>query len=233
MSKPFEITSWEDAEAAMQAIVDYNAALHRGKGSFMRRRIGFGTKPAILVIDMANAWTRPGTPYTCDGMDTIIPGTRRLLDVARAKELPIVFTTMAYSDPVGPNSDAGLVQHKFESSYFPLGGETTLIDERLGMRPNEQFVVKKRASAFHGTYLSGYLRSAGVDTVVVTGVTASGCVRNSCEDAHGDGFRVIAVRELIGDRVPGVTTYNLFDIDARFGDVEPLESVLATLEALE
>lgn len=228
-----EIKSREEAEAAMRAVVDYNAELHKDKGSFLRPRMGFGAKPAVLVIDLANAWTRPGTPYYCDEMDVIIPATRQLLDAARAKGLPIVFTTMAYIDPEGPNSDAGLLQHKFASKYFELGSEAVQIDERLGMRSNEQMMVKKRASAFHGTYLSGYLRSAGVDTILVTGVTASCCVRNSCEDAIGEGFRAIAVRETIGDRVPGVTYANLFDIDAKFGDVESIATVLEYLEEIE
>jgi N-carbamoylsarcosine amidase len=125
------------------------------------------------------------------------------------------------------------MQHKFESTFFPMASHVVEIDDRLGMRPDEQLVIKKRASAFHGTYLSGYFRAAGVDTILVTGVTASACVRNSCEDGMAEGFRVIAVRELIGDRVPGVTYYNLFDIDAKFGDVESLETVLAYLETIE
>jgi nicotinamidase-related amidase len=232
MTQTFEISSAADAEAAMRAVVDYNASVHLQKGSFMRRRLGFGARPAILVIDMANAWTRPGTPYYCDDMETIVPETSRLLDAGRAKGLPIVFTTMAYREPIGPNSDAGLMQHKFESRWFPLDGEAVQIDERLGMRSDEQYVIKKHASAFHGTPLSGFLRSAGVDTILVTGVTASACVRNSCEDAIADGFRPIAVRELISDRVPGATYYNLFDIDAKFGDVESLDTVLEYLQAL-
>jgi hypothetical protein len=69
----FDIESAEDAEAAMKAIVDYNSAVHAKKGSFKRRRIGFGARPGILVIDMANAWTRPGTPYHCDEMETPSP----------------------------------------------------------------------------------------------------------------------------------------------------------------
>lgn len=217
----------------MRAIVDYNAKAHAAKGSFVRRRVGFGAWPAILVIDMANAWTQAGTPYQCDDMETIVPGTRRLLDVGRAHGVPIIFTTMEYLDPVGPNSDAGLMQHKFESKFFPADSEAVAIDERLGVLPGEQVLAKKRASAFHGTYLSGYLRAAGVDTVLVTGVTASACVRNSCEDSMAEGFRTIAVRELIGDRVPGVTQYNLFDIDAKFGDVESLERTLDYVASLE
>jgi N-carbamoylsarcosine amidase len=77
------------------------------------------------------------------------------------------------------------------------------------------------------------LRAAGVDTVIVTGVTMAGCVRHTVEDAIGYGFRPIVVRECVGDRVAGVVEWNLFDIDAKFGDVEPLETVLDYLERIE
>ena len=90
--------------------------------------------------------------------------------------------------------------------------------------------MKKRASGFHGTPLSSYLNAQGVDTVIITGVTMAGCVRHTAEDAIAEGFRPIVVREAVGDRVPGVVEWNLFDIDAKFGDVEPLDRVLAYLD---
>ena len=94
-------------------------------------------------------------------------------------------------------------------------------------------LVKKRASGFHGTNLSSYLNAHGVDTVIITGVTMAGCVRHSTEDAIAEGFRPIVVREAVGDRVPGVVEWNLFDIDAKFGDVEPLARVLEYLDGIE
>jgi N-carbamoylsarcosine amidase len=113
-----------------------------------------------------------------------------------------------------------------------LGTDAVAIDERIAPDPGEQVIVKKRASAFHGTYLAGYLRAHGVDTVIITGVTMAGCVRHTTEDAIAEGFRPIVVREAVGDRVPGVVEWNLFDIDAKFGDVEPLERVVEYLETL-
>jgi N-carbamoylsarcosine amidase len=87
-------------------------------------------------------------------------------------------------------------------------------------------IVKKQASGFRGTNLTSYLNACGVDTVVVTGATASACIRATVEDAIADGFRPIIVRECIGDRIAGAVEWNLYDIDAKFGDVESLESVL-------
>ena len=223
------ITSPE-VKAALETIFAADSEFYRNRG--FQRRIGYGTRPALVVIDMANAWTRPGYAFTCDNMDEIIPATQALLAAAREKRIPIVFTTTAYQDPTGPRSDTGLWHLKIPAETLLEGSEAASIDDRLDPQPGEQVIVKKRASAFHGTYLAGYLRSQRVDTVIITGVTMAGCVRHSTEDAIADGFRPIVVREAVGDRVPGVVEWNLFDIDAKFGDVEPLENVLAYLNGL-
>jgi maleamate amidohydrolase len=190
------------------------------------RRIGFGKRPALLNIDLANAWTQPGFPFTCDGMDTIIPAVQALQAAFRAKGLPVIYTTTAYDLPTGDHPDTGLWHLKIPAETLVSGSDSVAIDERVAPRANEYVVVKKRASAFHGTPLAGYLRANDVDSLVVTGVTASACVRNSVEDAIADGFRPIVVREAVGDRIQGAVEWNLFDIDAKFGDVESLESVL-------
>ena len=217
------ITSPE-VKAALETVFSADSELYRDRG--FARRIGYGTRPALLVIDMANAWTRPGHAFSCDGMETILPANEQLLEAAREKSIPIAFTTTAYQDPRGPRSDTGLWHLKIPAETLLEGSPEAAIDDRLGPRPGEQVIVKKRASAFHGTYLAGWLRAQRVDTVIVTGVTMAGCVRHTTEDAIAEGFRPIVVREAVGDRVPGVVEWNLFDIDAKFGDVEPLESVL-------
>ena len=219
-----------DIAGALETIFSADSELYRNRG-FMRR-VGFGERPALVNIDLANAWTRPGNPFTCDGMDVIIPGVQRLLAAARAKGIPVVFTTTAYAVTEGPNTDMGIWHHKIPVEVLKLGTEAVAIDERIAPEPGEHVVVKKFASAFHGTYLAGFLKAAGVDTVIVTGVTMAGCVRHTVEDAIGQGFRPIVVRECVGDRVAGAVEWNLFDIDAKFGDVEPLESVLDYLERI-
>ena len=212
---------------ALEAIFSADSELYRGRG-FMRR-VGFGTRPALINIDLANAWTRPGNPFTCDGMETIIPGVQRLLAAARPKGIPVVFTTTAYAVTEGPNTDMGLWHRKIPVEVLQLGTDAVAIDERIAPEPGEHVIVKKFASAFHGTHLTGLLRAAGVDTVIVTGVTMAACVRHTVEDALGLGFRPIVVRECVGDRIAGAVEWNLFDIDAKFGDVEPLETVLEYL----
>jgi N-carbamoylsarcosine amidase len=219
-----------DITDALETIFSADSKLYRNRG-FMRR-VGFGKRPALINIDLANAWTRPGNPFTCDGMDVIIPGVQRLLAAARSKGIPVVFTTTAYAVTNGPNSDMGLWHHKIPVEVLQLGTEAVAIDERIAPEPGEQVIVKKFASAFHGTYVAGFLRAAGVDTVIVTGVTMAGCVRHTVEEAIGLGFRPIVVRECVGDRVAGAIEWNLFDIEAKFGDVEELEDVLDYLERI-
>jgi maleamate amidohydrolase len=218
----------DDVTRALDTIFSADSELYRNRG-FMRR-VGFGERPALVNIDLANAWTRPDNPFTCDGMDVIIPGVQRLLAAARSKGIPVVFTTTAYAVTEGPNTDMGLWHHKIPVEVLKLGTEAVAIDERIAPEPGEHVIVKKFASAFHGTYLADFLRAAGVDTVIVTGVTLAGCVRHTVEDAIGLGFRPIVVRECVGDRVAGAIEWNLFDIDAKFGDVEALEDVLDYLE---
>jgi nicotinamidase-related amidase len=220
----------ENITEALSRIFSVDSELYEDRG-FMRR-VGFGERPALVNIDLANAWTRPGNPFTCDGMEVIIPGVQLLLGAARAKDVPVVFTTTAYAVTEGPNSDMGLWHLKIPVEVLRLGTEAVSIDEQIAPEPGEQVIVKKRASAFHGTYLAGFLRAHGVDTVIVTGVTMAGCVRHTVEDAIAEGFRPIVVRECVGDRVAGAVEWNLFDIDAKFGDVEPLDRVLEYLEAL-
>ncbi len=219
----------DELKAALEKVFAADSALYQNRG--FQRRIGYGKRPALINIDLANAWTRPGNAFSCEGMETIIPATQALLKAFRARKLPVVYTTTAYDVTEGPNSDMGLWQYKIPVEVLKSGSYEAAIDDRIAPEPGEHVIVKKRASAFHGTYLGGMLRAAGVDTVIVTGVTACACVRNTVEDAIADGFRPIVVREAVGDRIIGAVEWNLFDIDAKFGDVEPLEKVLGYLQS--
>ena len=213
-----------EQKKALETLFSLDSEIYQKRG--FQRRVGFGKKPALINIDLANAWTRPGHAFTCEGIDEIIAGVQQLLEVFRAKDLPVVYTTTAYDITEGPNTDMGLWHMKIPIEELKSGSEAVEIDDRIAPLDSEFVIVKKRASAFHGTPLAGFLRAAGVDTVIVTGVTACACVRNSIEDALAEGFRPIGVRECIGDRIPGAVEWNLFDIDAKFGDVEPLDTVL-------
>jgi maleamate amidohydrolase len=213
---------------ALEAAFAEATRCYRERG--FQRRVGFGTKPALINVDLANAWTRPGNPFTCDHIDDlVIPAVQKLLAAFRKAALPIVHVTTCYqvTDRRNPNTDMGLWHEKIPIEVVSEADRNLwAIDSRIAPISGEQLLVKKRASAFHGTYLAGFLRAAGVDTIVVTGVTASACVRETVCDGLAEGFRPIVCREAVGDRVPGAVLWNLFDIDAKFGDVESVERCL-------
>src|SRR5947209_14490652 len=122
-----------------------DSSIYQQRG--FQRRVGFGKRPAIINIDLANAWTRPGHAFSCRGMDVIIPTVQKLNAAARAKGCPIVYTTTAYNVTDGPNSDMGLWVHKIPLETLALGSEAVAIDDRIAPEPCEQVMVKKRASA--------------------------------------------------------------------------------------
>jgi N-carbamoylsarcosine amidase len=216
---------------ALERVFDADSELYRERG-FMRR-IGFGERPAIVNIDLANAWTRPGTPFSCDNMENVMPAVRRLIDAARDAAVPVIFITTAYQVVDGVVTDTGLWSRKVPIENLRVGTDDVAIDDRIAPRPDELVIVKKRASAFHGTNLSSMLTAAGIDTVIATGVTMAACVRHTVEDASAEGFRPIIPRECVSDRVHGVVEWNLFDLDAKFADVEPLDVVVEYLAGLK
>ena len=223
-----------DLDAVLQKAFDESTRIYAERG--FQRRIGFGKKPALVSVDLANAWTRPGNPFTCEGVDDrIIPSMQALLKACRENGHPVVHVTTAYqiTDRENPNTDMGMWHHKIPVEAVNIEDEELwAIDSRIAPEKGEYVMLKKRASSFSGTPLAGYLRGLGVDTILVTGVTATACVRTTICDGLAEGFRTIAVKEAIGDRVPGAVAWNLFDIDAKFADVESTETCVAYLESV-
>jgi nicotinamidase-related amidase len=216
----------DSLEEALQKAFDASTRIYKERG--FQRRIGFGRRPALISVDLANAWTLPGNPFTCEGMEErIMPGMQRLLKACRTNGHVVVHITTAYQNTnrQDPTTDMGLWHCKIPVEAVDLA-DTALwaIDSRIAPIEGEFVMLKKRASGFSGTPLAGYLRAAGVDTILVTGVTATACVRTTICDGLAEGFRTIAVRECIGDRVPGAVAWNLYDIDAKFADVESVDT---------
>jgi nicotinamidase-related amidase len=193
------------------------------------RRVGFGKQPALLIIDFIVAFTDPSSPLGSH-YDAEVEAARRLLDAARTGGVPVFFTTVEYEEDL---RDAGVFIKKVPSlGILRKGSRMTAIDERLAPGPGEYVIVKKYASAFFGTSLASTLTAMGCDTVVIAGCTTSGCVRASAVDSCQHGFRTIVVREAVGDRAPGPHEANLFDIDAKYGDVVSLAEALEYLERM-
>jgi nicotinamidase-related amidase len=221
-------------QEALEAAFAEATRIYGARG--FQRRIGFGRKPALVNVDLANAWTRPGNPFTCEDMDDrIIPAVQQLLAAFRRHGFPVVHVTTCYqvTDRNNPNTDMGLWHEKIPMEVCAESDRTVwAIDSRIAPISGEQLLIKKRASAFHGTYLAGFLRAADVDTIVVTGVTASACVRQTVCDGLAEGFRPIVAKEAVGDRIPGAVLWNLFDMDAKFADVEPVDRCIEYLDSV-
>lgn len=193
-------------------------------------RVGWGERPAILVIDMAGAWTDPGEQIGSD-LSAVEEHIVEILRIGRDKGLPIVFTTMAWDPSLSEIGE--VVRRKTpHSERMLIGSERVALRPALERRPEEPLVVKPRASAMYATNVDSMLVSAKVDTVIVVGCSTSGCIRATAESAFNRGYHVIVPAEAVGDRSPSAHEANLFDIDARYADVEPVQEVLAKLSAL-
>lgn len=194
------------------------------------RRIGFGERPAVVVIDLTLAFTTPGRPLACD-CSAVIAATNRVIAAARTRALPVLFTVVRYDAP--DLADAGLWGRKIAVGELRADGDGADLDPRLARRATDAVVVKKFASCFFGTELAGRLGGAGVDTVVLCGVTTSGCVRASAVDALQSGLRPIVVAEAVGDRWSEAHERSLADMDAKYADVMPLDAVVAQLAVVQ
>jgi maleamate amidohydrolase len=192
-------------------------------------RVGFGSRPAVLVVDLIRAFTDPACPLGSD-LDAEIENTRRILEAARAAGAVVVMSTSYYDEAL---DEAGLWSLKVPSSEWLIEGtEWVQVDERLGRAKGDMLLVKKYASCFFGTDLMSRLVSRGVDTLVITGCTTSGCVRASAVDACSYGLRTIVVEDAVGDRAPLSHLTCLFDMDAKYADVVTTQTVIAQLEVL-
>jgi maleamate amidohydrolase len=188
-----------------------------------------GSNPAVLVIDFSCGFTDPECTLGAD-MTAEVEATRRLLDAARDKGLPVVFTTIGF-EPSG--KDGGLWLEKAPALRdLELGGRWVEIDPRLERRDDEPIVLKKGASGFFGTNLASILVSQGVDTLILCGATTSGCVRATAIDLLQYGWPTIVPRECVGDRAQAPHEANLFDIQAKYADVVPFEDALAYVESV-
>ena len=192
-------------------------------------RSGYGTRPALLVVDFINGFTDPGTGLGGD-YSAELAVTAKLLAEFRSRALPVFFTTVAYEPHL---RDAGQFVEKVPAlSILIKGSEWVKVDDRIRPRPAERVVLKKYASAFFDTTLDMELRGLGADTVVMAGCTTSGCIRASAVDSMQHGFHTVVVRDAVGDRAETPHEVNLFDIDAKYGDVVSSGEVLGYLRGL-
>jgi maleamate amidohydrolase len=207
----------------------------RDDEEFFRQRgfglkIGFGHRPALIVIDMINAFTDPNMPLGAN-LEPQIAAIRPLIDVAHERNVPVVFSTVMYHD--ADFKDAGIWALKQKgTTSLKAGTPAVELDKRMDFQPRDSLLVKKYASCFFGTDLVPRLLSRGVDTLIITGCTTSGCVRATAVDAVQTGLRPMVVREAVGDRSEAAHAQSLFDLNAKYADVVSLEETLQYLRTI-
>lgn len=191
-------------------------------------RAGFGRRPALIIVDMTLGFTDPESPLACD-LEGPVSNIQKLLHAARDAEIPVLFTTVAYreSDKV---TAAAFIAKVPALLTLEAGSRWAEIDPRIAPLETEPVLNKLFASAFYGTGLPSALAAAGVDTLITTGASTSGCVRATAVDALQYGYRPVVPREAVGDRNPEAHEANLYDIDAKYGDVVPTDEVLRYLQ---
>lgn len=192
-------------------------------------RIGFGERPCVVVVDMVRAYVTEGEPFWSASYESVRAANQRLLEVARAHQVPVAWTTLAFDET---EWSSGWFLEKVPSlREYIRRPELADFDPRLHPEPGELVVRKQFASSFFGTSLSSALARLSVDTVVITGVSTSGCVRATAVDALQLGYRPVVVAEAVGDRDQAAHRQSLYDLQAKYADVELLDTVLERLIA--
>lgn len=191
--------------------------------------LGFGNKPALLLVDFVQAYFDPA----CDlyaKPDAALKSALAIREIAHEKAVPVILTNVVYH-PSGVN---GGVFYKKAKPLRHMREGSPMADwpDALTPRDDELIVSKQYPSAFFGTSLSSTLTALGVDTVIITGLTTSGCIRATCIDACSYGFIPIVVSDACGDRHPAPHDANLFDMNAKYADVVDAQAVTAYLQSL-
>jgi maleamate amidohydrolase len=192
--------------------------------------LGFGERPALILVDFVQAYFEPGSPLYA-GVDAALASALRLLAAARAAGVMRVVTNVSYRKGL---VDGGIFTRKVPAlSSFEDGNPLGRFPDGLEPRDDEIVISKQYPSAFFGTSLAATLTAAKIDTVVITGLTTSGCVRATCVDTMSNGFIPIVVREAVGDRAAAPHEANLFDMSAKYADVVSENDVLAYFRRLD
>lgn len=188
------------------------------------KSLAFGARPALLIIDFVKAYLVKSSPLYA-GVEQARADCEKLLRAARAAHIPVIHTNVVYQTG---GRDGGVFFRKVPAlSCFEKGKHPDLAAFADGLEPaeGETIISKQYASAFFGTSLAATLTSMQIDTVLIAGLSTSGCVRASAVDCVQHGFVPVVVREAVGDRAPGPHEANLFDLQAKYAEVTDLATV--------
>jgi maleamate amidohydrolase len=194
------------------------------------KRIGYGKRPALIMIDFVEAYFDPACALYA-GVETALASALRLQDAARRSGVPVLYTNVVYRKggvDGGRFFQKSMVLHNFEEGS-PMGAWPKGLEVASG----ELVISKQYPSAFFGTSLASTLTAMGVDTLIHTGLSTSGCVRATCVDCCSYGFIPIIVRDAVGDRHQAPHEANLFDMDAKYGDVVGEDEAISYMRSLE
>jgi len=193
-----------------------------------RHSLGLGERPALVLVDVIKGFTDPVCTLGSEA-DSVVDACRALLDVFRQKSLPVFFTTVVYHD----ESQARVFRQRVPAlNILEPGSEWVRVDPRIAPIDGETVIEKQWASGFFNTDLAQQLEAAGADSIVMGGLTTSGCVRATAVDGLQNDYRVVIAREATGDRNLTAHESNLFDLQAKYVDVLALQDVLDTITRL-
>jgi maleamate amidohydrolase len=195
-------------------------------------RLGFGRKTALLVIDLLQGYTIKGAPLFAPGVVKAVAEMPELLKAARAKKMPVIHTRVLYNPSDFADGGIWIKKAPVLKGLVP-GNRYAKFCKGVEPARGELVITKNYASCFFGTSLAATLTAMGADTVLITGCTTSGCIRASAVDAVQHGFRPIVIRECVGDRHDGPHEANLFDINAKYGDVITKAEALKYIRGLK
>ena len=190
--------------------------------------VSLGSLPALIVVDMINGFTDPACALGSESSD-VVSANQEILGAFREAVLPIFFTTIFYHN----DTQARVFRQRLPAlNLLTPESQWVEIDEALGRRPEEEIIVKHWASSFFDTELSQKLKAAGVDSLVVTGLTTSGCVRATVLDGLQLDYSVVVPREAVGDRNKEAHEANLHDMNAKYADVMGTTDVVNYVSSL-
>lgn len=209
------------------------------------KRGGFGTRPALFIIDVQYNFTgdEPGETQE-EGVKQYrthcgeagwqaVPHIERLLKIARAKNLPVFYTVSERrADMIDSGVQVGK-SHRGGEKTSVEGSHATQTVAPLAPQPRDILIGKRKPSAFFGTIFMSHLNFLDVDTLIMTGCTTSGCLRATTVDAYSFNFKVVIPEETAFDRFAASHAINLFDLNCKYADVIPTDEVAAYLEGLE
>ena len=193
-----------------------NKDLDQNYKAVFNKRLGFGKNPAIILVDFVAAYFDENSPLYAD-VEKALLSAIRIRNKGREKNIPIIYTNVSYQKD---GKNGGVFFEKLPVlSCFIEGAKTAGWPSELDIDPNEIVITKKYPSAFFETCLSKKLNNLEIDTLIITGLTTSGCIRATCVDAISYGFRPIVVKDACGDRHEKPHIANLFDMNAKYADV--------------